>query len=257
MDSVTEKCNAVQGFILHHLADSHTLTLPGLKLALPPFLTQHGATMLAATALLTPLLLLATRRLQPVPTGFAGLLEAFVLFIRDKIAVPYLGDTDGRRFTPYFCTLFFFILSINLVALIPSVSAATANLNVTGALAAVTAIFMIGGAIARHGLFGFLGSLVPHGVPVPIAIILFPIELVGLAIKSVALMIRLFANILAGHMVIFFMLGMLIIFGLPAIPFFPVAILIYFMELFVAFLQAYIFTMLSAVFIGQTMHPQH
>jgi F-type H+-transporting ATPase subunit a len=257
MDAITERCNAVQGFILHHLADSQTLALPGIKVGLPSFLTLHTVTVLGAALALTAILLTTTRRIPQVPTGFLGLLEASVLFIRDKIAVPYLGDTDGRRFTPYLCTLFFFILGINLVGAIPAFSAATANLSVTGALAAITALFMIGGAIVKHGLFKFLGSLVPHGVPVPIAIMLFPIELIGLVIKSVALMIRLFANILAGHMVLFFMLGMLIIFGLYAIPFFPLAVLIYIMELFVALLQAYIFTMLSAVFIGQTMHPQH
>jgi F-type H+-transporting ATPase subunit a len=257
MDAVTERCNAVQSFILHHLADSSTLALPGATINLPSFLTLHGVTILAASVVIAAILLTATRTIPQVPSGFLGLVEALVLFIRDKIAVPYLGDEDGRRLTPFLCTLFFFIIGVNLLGLIPSISAATANLSVTGALAAITAMVMIGGAIHKHGLLTFLGSLVPHGIPIPVAILLFPIELVGLLIKSVALMIRLFANILAGHMVLFFMLGMIVIFGLPALPFLPLAILIYIMELFVAILQAYIFTMLSAVFIGQTMHPQH
>jgi F-type H+-transporting ATPase subunit a len=159
--------------------------------------------------------------------------------------------------TPLFCTFFFFILGMNLIGLVPLFAAATANINVTGALAAITLAIMIIGAIYRNGFFGFLRSFIPHGVPVPVLILLVPIEILGVFIKAFALMIRLFANMLAGHIVILSIVGLVGLLGFWALPSIFLAIFVSLLEVFIAFLQAYIFTLLSAIFIGQLHYPEH
>jgi F-type H+-transporting ATPase subunit a len=254
---IQARVEAVQAFIFHHIADSHTLKLPFATIELPPYLSLHGLMLALAILILTLLLGLGYNRRARVPTGLSNALEAFVVFIRDKIAVPYLGDHDGRRMTPFFCSLFCFIVALNLIGLVPCFYSATADLSVTGGLALVSLAAMIGGGVWRFGPVGFVRSFVPHGVPWPVLILLVPIEIVGLFIKAFALTVRLFANELAGHIVVYFMLGLLVIFGLAALPFFFMGVLIYILEVGVAFLQAYIFTMLSAVFIGQRLHPEH
>ena len=192
-----------------------------------------------------------------VPRGITNALEMFVVFIRDEIAISSLGEEDGRKMTPLFCTFFFFILGLNLIGLIPLFSAATANINVTGALAVITLCIMVFGAIYRHGFFGFVKSFVPSGVPLPILVILIPIEVLGVFIKAFALMIRLFANMLAGHIVILSIIGLVGLLGWVALPSIILAVFVSLLEVFIAFLQAYIFTLLSAIFIGQLHHPEH
>jgi F-type H+-transporting ATPase subunit a len=255
--TVQERTDAVQAFIMHHVVDSDTLKLPFATIHLPPYLSLHGLAVVLAALLLVPFLLWTARRRAAVPSGARNLVEWTVVFVRDQIVVPYLGPDDGRRLTPYFCSLFFFILAMNLVGLIPGMPTATANVSVTGALALLSLGFMILGAMARQGVVGFFKGFAPHGVPLPVLMLLIPIEFLGLFIKAFALTIRLFANELAGHIVVFFLLGLVVIFGAAGLPFLVLAVLIYLLEVFVAFLQAYIFTLLSAVFIGQRLHPEH
>jgi len=193
-----------------------------------------------------------------VPTGITNFLELFILFIRDEIAVNALGKEDGRKMTPLFCTFFFFILVLNLMGLIPVFVTATANVNVTAGLALITLSFMIFGAIYKNGINGFFKAVTPSGVPIPILFLVVPLELLGLFIKAFALTIRLFANMLAGHIVIISLLGLVILFGIfSTVLAVPMALFISLLEIFIAFLQAYIFTLLSAMFIGQMYHPEH
>lgn len=249
---------AVQAFIMHHMLDSSRWSwLPAGYEDLPAYLTLHGIMVLMSAATLVGVLAFACRRVGSVPHGILNLAEAFVQYVRDEMAVPFLGEEDGRRMTPLFCTLFSFILMMNLVGLVPCFYTATANISVTGALACVTLAFMIFGAVYRHGVIGFFKGFVPPGIPWPVLIILVPVELIGLLVKSLALAIRLFANELAGHIVVYSLLGMLVMFGARAMPVLVMALAIYLLEVFVAFLQAYIFTLLSAVFIGQRYHPSH
>jgi F-type H+-transporting ATPase subunit a len=254
---VQQRTDAVQAFIQHHMVDSDRFSFFGLQIPLPPFLTAHGVMVLLSAALLLVVFGLLYRRDDEVPKGLTNLLESVVVYIRDEIAVRYLGPEDGRRMTPLFCSFFFFIVFTNLVGLVPAFSAATANLGVTGALAIISFLFMFVGAMVRHGPLGYLKGFVPHGVPWPLLVIVVPIEIFGIFIKSFALMVRLFANMLAGHIVIFSLLGMVMIYGLVALPMAVLAILICLLEVFVAIFQAYIFTLLSAVFIGQRYHPDH
>jgi F-type H+-transporting ATPase subunit a len=252
-----QKMEQLQAFVFHHIQDSHALPTPFGKFNLPGFITVHSVMLVLTVLMLILVFGVAFRRKTPVPHGFANLLEVFVAFIRNQIVVPFLGEEDGSRLTPLFCSFFFFILGMNIIGLVPSFSAPAANLSVTGALAIVTLVFMIFGGIYKNGIIGFFAGFVPHGIAWPIAVLLFPIEVLGLFIKAFALAIRLFANIMAGHMVIFFLVGMAVIFGLKGAPLLVMALFIYILEVVVAFLQAYIFTLLSAMFIGQRYHPEH
>ncbi len=258
VNAAADRSAAVTAFIMHHVSDARTWNwLPAGHQRLPEFLTLHGIMVILSGLLLVWFLAIACRRPTPVPTGWMNLVEFFVKFIRDEMAVPFLGETDGRRLTPLLCSLFFYILVMNLAGLVPCFYTATANINVTGGLAGVTLFFMIAGAVYRTGPVAFVRGFIPPGVPWPLLLIIVPIEMVGLLIKAMALAIRLFANELAGHIVVFCLLGLLVIFGWKALPVFPMAVAIFIMEVFVAFLQAYIFTLLSAVFIGQRYHPSH
>lgn len=253
-----DRSAAVEAFISHHTADTHEWALPfGLHVHLPAFLSVHGLMIVLCASFLLLLFGVAYNKNDVVPRGLTNLLEVFVLFIRNQISIPCLGEEDGRRMTPLFCTFFFFILGLNLMGLVPLFATATSNVSVTASLALVTLGFMVFGAMYKNGVGGFFKSFVPHGVPWPVLILLVPIEFLGVFIKTFALTIRLFANMLAGHIVIFSLLGLVVTFGAIAVPAVGLALGIYFLELFVAFLQAYIFTFLSAMFIGQLYHPAH
>jgi F-type H+-transporting ATPase subunit a len=248
----------LEEYIFHHVLDSKEWDLPFLSpIILPGFLSVHAVMLFLCATLLIILFVFIYDKKSRVPTGITNLLEAFVVFIRDDIAIKNLGEDDGRKMTPLFCTFFFFILGLNLLGMIPAFSAATANINVTGALAAIILGFLIIGVIAKNGVYGFFKALTPSGVPWPILILLLPIEFAGIFIKAFALMIRLFANLLAGHIVILSMLGLVVLIGYVALPVLVLVLFINVIELFVAFLQAYIFTFLSATFIGLMYHPEH
>jgi len=240
--------------VFAHVADSrHWDIFPHASVPLPGFLTQHGAAVIVGAVLTLAIAVF----LPKISKRWASLVELLVLFVRDAIAVPNMGEEDGKRMTPLLCSLFCFILVMNLAALIPGFPAATGNLSVTAALATVTLAAMTVGAAFQVGPKRFFMGFVAPGVPWPILLILVPIEIAGLFIRSFALAIRLFANLLAGHLVLFSIMGVIVVFGPKAAPLELMAVLIYMIEVLVAFLQAYIFTLLSAIFIGQRLHPAH
>ena len=242
---------------MHHVMDAPYWQLPFLKIPLPEFLSLHKLMVLFGAGFLVFLFAVLYRRNDPVPRGLTNFLEVIVLFVRDNICIPNMGEHDGKKMTPIFCSFFFFILTLNLMGLIPLFATATANVNVTAALALITLGFMIFGTIYKNGVGGFIQCFVPHGVPLPILFLLVPIEFLGMFIKAFALTIRLFANMLAGHIVIFSLVGMVATFGAIALPSVALALGIYLLEIFVCLLQAYVFTLLSAMFIGQMYHPAH
>jgi len=245
-------------YINHHIMDSHEWKLPFIDpIQLPGFISLHGVMLIIASLFVFLLFGVLYNKKKRIPTGITNLLEVFVIFIRDEIAVNALGKEDGRKMTPLFCTFFFFILILNLMGLIPIFVTATANVNVTAGLALITLSFMIFGAIYKNGMIGFFKAFTPSGVPIPVLFLLMPIEILGLFIRAFALTIRLFANMLAGHIVIFSLIGLVVLMGAAALPAVVLAVFINLLEILVAFLQAYIFTLLSAMFIGQTYHPEH
>jgi F-type H+-transporting ATPase subunit a len=265
--------------ILGHIQDHEYLDVPFLnahhlidgKLPLPQFppfhlwgvtvdlsITRHVVMMWLAGLLLIGLLLRAFRPSRKVPSGLANLFEAIVVFVRDDIVYTTMGER-GKPYLPYLLTVFFFILTCNLLGLIPYTATATGNISVTAALAACTFTAILIAGIGNNGLIGYFKSLVPHGVPVWLLPILVPVEILGLIAKPFALCIRLFANMMAGHVVILALLGMIFLFGSLGVA--PVAVLfaaaIYLLEIFVALVQAFIFTLLSTLFISMAAHPEH
>ena len=201
------------------------------------------------------------------PTGrFWNLFEAMVLFIRDQVARPAIGKHDAHRFLPFLWTLFFFVLMCNLLGLLPWAGSATGALATTGALALITMSVVIGSGMAKMGPIGFWTGQVPHmDLPFPLGLLLKPgifvIEVMGLLIKHVVLAVRLLANMMAGHIVLAVIVGFIAA-SYGSIAWWGIApasvigaTLLSLLELFVAFLQAYIFTFLAALFIGMAVHP--
>ena len=249
----------IRHHVLYHVADGNpsVWNLPFIRVpALDVF--RHDEVMLAvALIILTATFTFLYRRKEEVPHGWSNLLELFVLFVREQIVRPYFHGDDVRRMAPVFCSFFFLILTLNLLGLVPLFSAATSNISVTGGLALVTATFMIGGAVWKKGPVGFLKCFVPSGAPWPLLVILTPVEIISFFSRVFALAIRLFANVLAGHILIFALLSMVVLFGWVALPVVFMAVGIYFFEIFMSLLQAYIFTLLSAIFISQMAYEGH
>jgi len=192
-------------------------------------------------------------------------LAGFAMWIRDEMVVPVMGKDLGRKFLPYFLCVFFFILFMNLMGLLPFSATPTASIFVTGALALTTLIAMIACGMVAQGPFAFWKNLVPH-VPLALWPLMFGVELIGLMVKPFALMIRLFANMSGGHMVVLSFMGLIFFFAAqwgpgggwgstPIAVGFAVFIMI--IETFVALLQAYVFTQLSILFVNASVHPEH
>ncbi len=249
----------------HHLVDSHEFDFFGLTVHLPTvqigelrFLTKHQVWWVIASLLVFFVVRTAARQKSAVPTGLRNALEILVVFIRDEVLKPNLhGKTDA--FLPYFLTLFSCILFANLLGLLPWGTSATGNVNVTAGLAICTLLLMIAMGIKENGVGGFLHSFAPPGVPGWLMPLIIIIEIVSFMIRPFALTIRLFANMLAGHAVIAVLLGLIgLIVAIWVAPI-PIAVSVGVMllEIVVALIQAYIFTMLTAVFVGLTMHPVH
>jgi F-type H+-transporting ATPase subunit a len=243
----------------HHIIDG-TLDLPQFEpiFGIDLSITKHVVMMWVASALLITMLLTAFRRPSLVPTGLANFFEALIVFIRDEVVLPVMGD-HGRPFLPFFLTIFFFILFCNLLGLIPYSATATGNISVTAGLALIVFIVTQTAGIVNNGPIGFAKSLVPSGMPLWLLPIMVPIEVLSLFIKPFALCIRLFANMIAGHVAILVFLGMIIMFKSYFLAPLSVAFAaaIYLFEIFIAFVQAFIFTLLAALFINMAAHPDH
>ena len=246
-------------FVDSHNLLAGTVNLPSFELfGIDMSITRHIVMMWVASLLMVVLLLRAFRRPRQVPSGLANFFEFIVVFLRDEIVLPIIGE-DGNKYLPFLLTVFFFILFCNLLGLVPYSATATGNIDVTAALALCTFLVMLGAGIANNGLFGYVKSLIPSGVPPALLVILIPVEIISLFVKPFALCIRLFANMTGGHVAIMVFLGLIIILenvwvAIGAVPF---AVAIYMLEIFVGFIQAFVFTLLSAVFISMAAHPDH
>ena len=248
-----------------------------------PF-NKHVLMLWIAATITLIISLWATRRYRKnktaQPKGISHIYEMLLQFIKEDIILPNIGEKDAKRWTPLVASFFIFILMCNFIGLIPFFekvgggggATATGNFGVTLALATITFFAIIIAGTLKHGFIGHWKNMIPHGVPGPVLIILIPIEIIGMFVKPMALTLRLGANMTAGH------IGMLAIFGLPyligspAIPsegllpqpswgFAIVAVGlnvgIFFLEIIVSLVQAYVFTLLSSVFIGMAIHAEH
>lgn len=248
----------VQDYIDHHVLNTHEWSLPFLPaVPLPDFLSLHALMIVLSAVFMFLLFGVAYRHNARVPSGITNFLEFFVLFVRDEIAVKAMGKKDGRSYTPFFCTMFFMILFLNLMGLVPLFAGATGNISVNLGYALITVFMMTFWTFYRNGIKGFVRALIPEGVPFPINGFIFLIEFLSIFVKAFALTVRLCANMVAGHIVILSLIGLLALNGLTAAPVFSLIIFIYFLKIMVAVLQAYIFTMFSATFIGLMHNPDH
>jgi F-type H+-transporting ATPase subunit a len=228
-------------------------------------LTRNVVQMILALTLLVWIMLAVAKRykkgegISSAPTGMQNALETVINFIKDDVARPSIGH-KYQKYLPYLLTVFFFILINNIVGLIPGTANVTGNITFTMILALISFIVIMF-STNKH----YWGHIVWPPVPHWIKPILVPVEILGVFTKPFALMIRLFANMVAGHILIICLVSLIFIFGALnkylGIGFSPLSIgftvFIYFIEILVAFLQAYIFTFLTAVFIGQAMEGSH
>jgi F-type H+-transporting ATPase subunit a len=257
------------GWILHHSLDSRYLQFePFPPIPLPEIhlfgidfsITRHLVFMWFAVVVLLIIFIKAARsyRSSSVPKGFTNLLEVMIVFVRDEIAKPTIRK-GYEKFVPYLLTAFFFILFLNLLSLVPWGVAVTGNISVTATLAIITFVVTQAGGIMKNGFFGYFKGLVPHGIPGWLLPVMVIVELLGLFTKPFALAIRLFANMFAGKIIIYSLIGL--IFILHTIFVAPVSVafslFIFMLKLLVSLIQAYIFTMLSSLFIGMAVHQEH
>lgn len=262
--------------LMHHVTDARYGHLVFGPLDLGP--TKHLIFFVLAAVIVLIVVRLAIRSYREgIPTGIGSAVETLVVYIRDEIAEKNIGH-DGRKYTPLLLSFFFFILIAALLGLLPlpaydfstghfSVVSATStgNLSVTLGLAIVAFVAMQFAGISKYGLVHHFTNMVPAGLPKWLLPIIIPVELLGMIAKPFALMIRLFANMLAGHMVITTLLLLIplmsaigLVFGVSMIPIsLALALFIMILEILVAFIQAYVFTLLTSIFIGMSAHPAH
>ncbi|MDO4570034.1 MAG: F0F1 ATP synthase subunit A [Planctomycetia bacterium] len=257
-----------------HVADGNSFHfIRGIHLDLPEIcglqITKFMVIELLAALLMLLIfipLAMKVKKGLPIKGRFWNLMEAFLLFIRDDIARPSIGH-GADKFLPLLWTTFFFILFMNLFGMIPGGGSPTASLSVTGVMASVAFLSVVISGSAKLGPVKFwLSQVPPMDVPFVMGIflkpMLFVIEVFGLLVKHFVLAIRLFANMFAGHLVLAVFgafigasAGSFLIWLVVSVPSMFVIVAIDFLEIFVAFLQAYIFTFLMALFIGMGSHP--
>lgn len=251
----------------HVLPQWAPIHVGGLTIDMSP--TKHVVMLLVAAALCCLILIGAAvshvrdTEEEGRPKGFATGIEAMVLFIRQEVAIPNLGH-HGEKYAPFVLSLFFFILLANLLGLIPYGSTATGNISVTATLAVITFIVVELAGMRAQGI-GYFNTIfywnkdLPLIVRIPMFALMSPIEVVGKLTKPFALAIRLFANMIAGHIVVLALISLIFAFKSYLIGIAPgfMAVGIMLLEIFVAFLQAFIFALLASVFIGQIREAAH
>ena len=299
VSEAAEKFNAGE-VIIEHVSNSsidHPLIHLPTVLGIDFSVTKH-VFMLWVVAVLVFLVVTTTvrrylRQDRLVPTGFMSALEIVVEFVRDGIVEPNVGRKWVNSWTPLLLTLGVFILASNAIGLIPIFdvlsllnhtvlhlpeesfmaqvlhggTTATGNFNVTAALATITFVAIIVAGARAHGFVQHWKNLVPHGLPLPVTIMLIPIEIMGMFVRPFALTMRLAANMTGGHIAILAILSFVFIFtelsgqaivgigiGVPSVV---LAVLLSALEIIVVAVQAYVFTLLSAVFIGMAIHAHH
>ncbi len=226
-------------------------------LRLPGGITAHFFMLLLAASMILGFFFYGRQKVSFKPQGWLVVLESLVLFVQDDIVFPVMGEEKGEKWLPFFCTLFMFLLTINLLGLFPCFKPATGNINVTTALAAMIFILIFFVGIKNLGIRRFFFNLYPKGTAVPIGIFVAFLEFMGIFIKTIVLSLRLFANMFAGHLAIFSFLMLLFILspyaGFFAIPF---TVFTYLLEVIIGLIQALVFTLLSCIFItmASTVH---
>lgn len=253
--------NDVGATLLHHITDQPTwqpvpflppIPLDGIKIGevIIPF--SKFVVMLLINALLLVIVFAGTlRNAGIIPTRAASFVEPLVFFVRDFIVYPAMGEEMGKKWLSFFTTLFFFILGANVIGMIPLFSTATGSLSVTSALAVVIFLITLIAGFKKNGFVGFFANMIPEGLPKVLGAVILCIEIPVLIIRNAVLAIRLFANMIAGHLIISSLLLLIfLIHPLASLVSVPGALFIDLLELLIVLIQAMVFTMLSAIFIN-------
>jgi F-type H+-transporting ATPase subunit a len=269
--------------IIHHVSNGDALVpihIPIGSHVLDLSITKHVLMLWVVSGVVFVMFWWLASRLKKAEDGapkgtFTTMLEFFVSAIREQIVIPFIGKKYAPLFLPLILTFFMFILMSNLIGLTPLMdivglipglhavghgsSTPTGNFNVTAGLALVTFFGIVFAGSVAHGAIGHWKNLVPHGLPWPVYIILIPIEIIGMFVKPFALTMRLAANMTAGHAAILAIMSFIFIFKTPlmGIVSVPLMIGLLLLEIIVCFVQAYVFTLLSALFIGMAIHVHH
>ncbi len=266
--------------IMHHILDERVMKVPWGYVELPPAgswmlgplditPTKYVVYLWIVGLLMLLIFIPAAQAAQRArergdsPRGGHNVVEAMVLFFRDQIVMPNIGH-GGERYVPFITTLFFFIALANLLGLVPYGGAATASISVTATLALMSLVVIELAGIRALG-WGYLNTIFYWNKDLPLILrvlmffILTPVEILGKLAKPIALAIRLMANMTAGKIVIYSLIGLIFIFGSWWLVVGPVlmTVALTFLKIFVAFLQAYIFALLTSVFVGLVRHAHH
>lgn len=268
MLAVQEQHEDIGSIILHHVSNSDVL-IPLQLFGFDLSITKHVIMLWFAALLITSAFLFGARKYRKdpntIPTGFANFLEYLVDFVHNQIVVPHMGRDSAVRWSPLILGFFTIIVTANFLGmiplfdLIPGSGTATSNLNVTAALAIITFFAIIVAGSIEHGIIGHWKNMAPPGIPWPVLFILIPIEILSMFVRPFALTMRLAANMTAGHIAMLAILAPIFIMGSAYVGIGSVALNvgISFLEIIVALVQAYVFSLLSAVFIGAAIHPEH
>lgn len=232
----------------HHIYRAGTEQSPALDMSVTSLIFFQWLSMSLLFLIMVPMARKYKKNGVRPLKGFHNAVESVILYVRDQIVLPNTGEA-GKKLMPVFLTFFFFILVMNLIGLVPYGHSATGSLNVTAGLAIIAFFTIQIAAIMKNGFGAWLAHLT-GGVPMWLWPIMVPVEILGLFTKPFALCVRLFANMTAGHVILLSLIGLIFV----TTAFIPVALgfslFINILELLVAFIQAYIFTMLTAVFTG-------
>ncbi|PKL37828.1 MAG: ATP synthase F0 subunit A [Spirochaetae bacterium HGW-Spirochaetae-1] len=265
------KEESMYDIVMHHLTD-HVLTggiwdtinnnylnekIFGIfDMRITKWVLMLWVAMLLCLIVFIPLARKIKRDAMGSTSRWVNMWEALIGFVHDEIVEPNFHGTAKNKAMPYFLTVFFFILFANYIGLVPGAATSTGNLGVTAGLAICTLIGIISVGFIKQGPLWIVKGIVPGGIPLALFPLIWVIELMGMCIKPFALTVRLFANMTAGHVVIIIFIYLVMMFQNYFIGIGSVAgsLMIYLLELLVAFIQAYIFATLSAMFIGEAMH---
>ncbi len=242
--------------VLHELAPKvlYPLKIGGIDMSI----TNTVVTMFAAVIVASVILIAAARKAKIVPGPFQNAVESIIEFIKNDIIISMMGK-DGLSWFPFIGTIFFFILFSNLLGLFPFSNTPTGRLSVPLTLAVIVFFSVHAVGVRKHGLIKYFAGWIPPGLPVFIQFIVFPLEVISAIAKPFSLTVRLFANMLAGHVIIFVFLGFSIMFDtLYVVPLsLPMAVVMMTLEVLFSAIQAYVFAVLSAMYIGAAIHPEH
>ncbi|OQA20783.1 MAG: ATP synthase subunit a [Actinobacteria bacterium ADurb.Bin346] len=222
-------------------------------------ITNLTLSLFAGVGLFIILLLVMSAKPRVIPRKRQVIVEFLLDFIRKRICYNVIGPKEGDRWVPLISTIFIFVLASNLIGLVPGAYTPTANPVFTLVLAIIVFFTVHITNLIKNGIRGYLRSYAPRSIPGCMLVIVVPIELISTIAKPFSLFIRLFANMLAGHTIIYVILGLIIYFKtyLLAIAAVPFAAIMMLLELFVACVQAYVFAILTALYIGEAVNPRH